>query len=247
MNERVSEVVSHIASLSHVASADLSNWPAHTRPGMEIRKNRAQNEVVLLKKEYSAYLGGALCLLFVGGEPEHVQTFAELAEDEGDTITVDAGKLYRDVAEKIMPTLGPSRLIESTQGVILGTQIQKIADELKVDDYRRPNLDVIVSTRVTDVSECAEKVKKAVRASVKDSLNALYLKTQIVSEALKSGKTTDLVPVVVINASTDEEEGLGAIANGRTFHVDVTEATANKDTVFKAFKQMKKVVSTLKK
>lgn len=233
------QLMPRIEAAINLSTADLQGWPSPTRPGIEIAKRQATDDLVKLKKEYSSTFKATAKAMFLTGTLENQKEFAEIAEVEGDTITVDGTALYKRIATKIMPTIGGDKQFGVTQSYIFLLEIQDIMRELGIEEWVAP-----VNTKPSTVSNEEDMHLLTVHLIQQFGgirILAGYLEKLAIDKAIDKRYNKSVVPVVITGLTSEEQLALNGLFTGHNVIVELPDGKqVDNDTVIKAFNQLKK-------
>jgi len=238
--QTLEQIETRLSAALKLSNADLSGWDPRTRPSIEIAKRQAGDDVAGLKLQYEvAFTRGAVAIFLAGSEADQKE-FAELAETEGGTVTVDGKAMYRRISAKVLPTIGGDKQFGTTQSFIFIMEMQDIMRELNISDWVAP-----ASTQPATINNEADMLQLASQLVGKIG-GAATLKTFIVKQATEQAiqlrYTKGVNAVVITGLGEPEREALkGLVFTGDNIVVELPEGKqVNTDTVIKAFIQLKK-------
>jgi hypothetical protein len=212
-----------------------------SRPGHEILKRQAGERIALTKRRFSEEIKGHAFAVFLIGDADKQVKFADIAEDEGDTLTIDSQALYTRITTDLYPTMGNSKEFTSHQISFIMQTLAKVCTELNVVGY--PPLKNLVTTYATTFEGAAGLVKDLIRRSMGDELNKLYIEHLTTQKAIAERYTNSVVPVVLLNATQDEIPFIApTLFNGTYLTISVDEQGSDKNAVIKTFNTIKKVL-----
>lgn len=212
---------------------------SRTRSGIETAVREAKIEAKKLSKEYETAVLGSGVAIFLFGSPEKTKAFGDLVAEMGEAVVVDASAMYKRIATSVALTLGPSREFSSTQALAVSTRVQDVANELDLRLNKRLfTTDTPVLPTFEDV---VDHVRKIIRAQLGDTLAAEYLKRNLALEAEKIRYMLSVAPVIILNATEDEFNGLGHMFGKGTAAVNVNgDEEINKEYITQTFQTVQK-------
>lgn len=208
-SKEVTVLLQQIQEHEDLINTDLSIWDPATRPGKTGAQQEAKLNLPNLKNQYLLYLQDSVLAMILEGDAASQTGFAEIAAQEGNTITLDAEALYRKLSEGLEESLGYSREFGVTQLSQVVDSIRDICLDLGIRETDRPrHMEQVVVLTQKDI---VAHVRKIVRESDNDFLNIKYLANELLTQALAKRYTQSVVPVVIINATEDEANSLKQI------------------------------------
>lgn len=238
------EITSKIRELKPIATMDIDGVPYQQRFGVESQRRTAQRELAALFRELETEVKASLIGLFLVGELEDCKKFASIAEDEGGAFTISARELYRKLAKETFKS-SPNRLELGINEVgNLGAAIQSTAAQCGAVGLPMINLGKVKGATFGNEAEIAAFLyENAVYPHLGDELNVIYLQKRLMEEVLKVDYEQSTVPVVVLESVEQERTGLmaGDVLFPRGNLVVDVGSNPDRDTVIRAFKQLKEV------
>lgn len=244
MNQKdIKTLLNTIVTTEQIVNEDLSGWDSRTATGKHMAKRMAQDSLAGLLNQYRVAVFDAAVGILLEGSAADQTSFAELAEDEASTITVDAGEMYLAMAKKVFPSIGSDRLFTTTQSALMFEAIEEVATVVSAPMTLTNPIGTPPATVVRSEQECAALIRTVIRKDIKDALNKLFLENKVVEKALAVRYNSNVVPVVITNAAPEEVDGLvGVLFTGRNFPVKLT-GNVSKDSVLKTLLQIKKKIN----
>jgi hypothetical protein len=204
--KEVTALLTQIQEHKDLINQDLSLWDPATRPGKTGAQQEAKLNLPALENQYLYYLQEAALVMILRGDDVSQKGFAEIAAQEGNTITLDAGALYRKLSEGVEESLGYSREFGVTQISQVVDSIRDICLEIGIRETDRPrHMEQVVVLRQADIEA---HVRKIVRASDNGFLNNMFMSRELLTQALAKRYTQAVVPVVIVGAEEEEIEAL---------------------------------------
>ena len=220
-----------------------SDFPASTRSGLVLAQGEAKDTLVLLEREYAAYLNSAaVACVILAQTPALEKAFVEKAlECTRPLVVIDASALYQRLATVGTQGLGDTRQFGSGQVGLIIEELAAIGKELYFTSLAAPNwqYDEVVPT----FQDFVAVIRKAIRTSKDgDILNRAFLRMEAFKSALDLGYTKAMVPIMVIGGTLGEREFLANNLFSASVTVTVnSEADVTEEKVSKALKTMRNV------
>lgn len=226
------------------ASKSLEDIPQANRPAWASAIASAKLRLEALLTEYKDALVKTGILIFLEGDRERAGELATLVTKENEGLVVDATALYERVANAIEPSLSDcTSTRQSYWGVhqvyIMNNLLQQVMSEVGLQEMDMPDRTTfpIVKTH----QDLVNHIRQAVRSSVGDGLNRLYLIRQMLDQTKKIRYIGIMTPVMVLNASEEEQAGLSlGFGHGATTISMKADDTVDKPYMVKAFKEISK-------
>ena len=209
MTEPLGTLLAKLVEAKKDSEIDLDLFPMRTRAAHALRKREGEDSIVALKGKYTKRLFSNSIAFFPMGTKEQETKFAEIAETVGKTTTVDAHELYKTIAQTVSINMAGSEFFGPDQMAALITAIRPIAVDMGVMSMKSPEFEETVALKNAD--QVAEYVRKLVTKAVGDELNRLYLEQKLVAMSIKSGFDGNTFPVVLVNATPSEVQGLSGL------------------------------------
>lgn len=250
MKRPLSSILADLDEARASAGVDLNTIPMKFKAARAIEKADAEARLPTLEAEYKQRLYDRVATIFVVGDPNDQVKFAELAEHEGDTLTLNVDEIYEKVAVDVEPSIGALRQFGGTQLNLMIRGLEDVARKAGVGFIPVPRL-LDVGT-VKTPAETVAFIKDLIGTQVPAELRARYIEARIVEEALADKVGQKIVPVVIFGAGLEEAfdlqpqifsakvDGEQIDGTGIVFEVG---ATVDKDTVIKAFGELREAVA----
>ena len=101
----------------------------------------------------------------------------------------------------------------------------------------------LASVSYQNYGQLRAEIKRLVESVVGNELNGVYLRRSISFKALASDTVQNVVPVVVLDATPQEQEWLGSYLFAGTYvDVNVENPNVEKNVVISAFKKLKTAI-----
>lgn len=202
----IAALLEEIQTFNDLINQDLSAWDPNTYPGKSSQQGEAKKNLPALKAKYLDYLQDAALVMVLSGTQNSQTKFAEIAAEEGNTVTVDAKALYLKLSEGIEESLGYTREFGVTQLSLVINGIRDICLDLGIRETDRPrHLEQVVVLTQADI---VDHIRKIVRESDSDFLNVKYMSNTLLQQGLSKRYNQSVVPVVIMNASEEEAKAL---------------------------------------
>jgi len=146
---RLEKLVEQYEEFETFANKDISEWPAATRPGAQMRQREAKDNVTKLGTEIKGLVLGSAVSIFVTGAKADVDAWASESDLNGGTITASAQALYEDLAKDIEPSLGDRRQFGTGQLGMLISAMTRIGKELDFRNIPTPQIFDVATVKTT--------------------------------------------------------------------------------------------------
>lgn len=164
------------------------------------RKARAQEELKMLRQEYSdLLLKGALFIIAVGTKSAE---FNEMAENEGNCLRAGAEDLFEELATRVHPDLYTNKSSTSNLFDVVGRHLEDKANELGISEYPQLIMNDRLSRHVTDKADFVQLLKQALVQQVGGELVGINAIRSITDKAIAANHKAAITPVVL--TTTDE-------------------------------------------
>lgn len=237
------ELMDKIIYAKKMAALDIEEVPAKTRPGMQIAKRQAQNELAGLREVFSEYLHKSALAVFVSGK--YANDFVSLANQEDpDILHVDLDDVYRRIADVVEPSMRQDREISPTQFSLMLGEYGAIGKSIGLTSM--PALKYRQDTPRTKEA-LVTFIKNVVRESVGDELAIDTFRKNLLEKAESREYSRSVIPVLVTGAtSVEEEQAVNKTCTKGSFSFTIEEEPT-KETVDEAFDKIKQTLTTPKK
>lgn len=246
MNE-LSTILNQLEKAKNTASIDPDAPEyAKTRAGISVAIQNAKDSLPGLLKQYESALLKHGVAIFLFGSKEKTAEFARLVVDMGEAVAVDAGEMYRRLAEALERSLGASREVGTTQLSVLQTRLADIGRE--VGWIVRPNVSKQPTFGVlTDLESIMNWVRYVSELQVGESLAVEYIRRKFVTEAEKIRYMLNVAPVIFVNATPEEANKLGPMFGKGSANIDIPEdAVVDQEYVNSTFHRVSKTIKNRK-
>lgn len=245
MATEIETALSTYLATKQLAEATLDGIDRRVYAGKESQKREAQGN---LSRDRNIYSGKVLNAAFgisvcgVGSED-----FAKKAVEEGAAIVIDATAIYKQIADRVRPSIGTSGLFGTNQFGLVINELRDIMATLGFTSIDAPKWTEPANVR--DDKELLAHVAKLVNDSAGVSIVGPFIANQIVAQALRSEEVRSTVPVVVLNVEPSLNQDLLAavFAKGRSMTWTTTSPVVKSEEVIEVFNNVKKQLKTQKK
>lgn len=219
---------------------ELDTVPWNVRPAHEVAKNEAKERYQKLLAEYRQYVVEAGAAIILRGPRARQEEFAALAQDTGDTCTLDAMALYDRIAAVVWNSQQDDRF-GSLQVSAANERARELAHEIGYGFAVKNGVyDEATSASVPNRDECRNQIRNAIRITNGDMFNANFLIYNATQMALENEEDKPVIPFIVVGAEDGEELTFPSILfNKRVIVVDVPEGVVTENDVVKSFNQLK--------
>lgn len=229
------ELTDEIIETEKWTKIDLEAVDRRVLPGVTCTVNDAKERIGAMKKEYFGRIAELTIGIFVLGEK--AADFAKVAEEEGNTLTVNAAAMYERFATMIEPVIADSREFGITAFSRLTQGLTDVGHEL---DLKAMDMPKFKDGKVKTHAALVTHIRNIVRAALGDDLNRLYVSDFIQKQAYEKKFKGSAYPIVFIGlADADEAKGLeGSVAKfGTRIFTSTNQVT--KEEVLEVFKAVK--------
>lgn len=232
-------ILTKLERIKEDLAIDLDASTPQNRVGQELRKRRAEEEFVRTQMELANLLKVSVALIVLRGPEAAQQKFAELAKELGGTLTVDARKVYQDLASGVIAAAGNSGVIDVDGLVAMQRRTNAYKDQVKLKNLMVPNFGTLLHRKWKSEGEFVEAVRAEIRACNGDSVNDVAMRRSITDQAIANKQEGPVIPTVVLNAIDAEIPWLSERFFGtRALVVEVPEEV-NEEAVINTFNQLK--------
>jgi len=128
MNPRtLSDILLDYQKATKLAAKDLDSVPEIVRPAHAVAIRGAKDSLPRLRHEYFERIMKNAYGFFVTGDEEKGEQFAKIAADSG-AIVIDGDAIFKDVANRIQPTIGGRREFSVTQESHLNEALRELVE-----------------------------------------------------------------------------------------------------------------------
>lgn len=231
------------------ANITLEAVPSNILPGMTIRKTQATAALEELTKTYRTIVAkAAIGVLVVGSEAKGLE-FGQLGEEEGGGVTVNSRDLYTRIAKRVDETFGNAKSSPREFGYIqfnaLVAELADVGRELGLESIPRPAVPAALILR--DYDTVYKAMRKIVRGSCGDELNAMYMENRALNNALAQRYNAPVLPVYIAGVEEDEAQNLyKSLLAKNNVVINVIEETVDRNLVVGTLNTIKQALSNKK-
>jgi hypothetical protein len=216
-----------------IADTDLDSISHRNLPGFQVAVRQAKDFLAQLKDEYRDVILPRLVGVFINGDNGKINELSKLVFEEGGVV-IDSQKLYVNIADRILPTIGGSRVFQAQQTALLVEYIRQIGLELDIPSMNTVKYKEVV---ILDKKDVTLHIKSLVREAVGDELIVKLLKKEIVDNCIKAGVCSKYIPVLVTGASVDEVNGIGVLFKHSSQEKVFKDEEISKEYAIRLFKK----------
>ena len=239
------KTIEAVENLKAQSEASLDNVPVYRLNGATAAQNGLKAQLAEDMKALEGMVGQSAGAIFVTGPA--AEKFAAVAYKEGPAVILHADGLYEAIAAEWFPTVRVDAQFEldSINGFVNG--LGKVLATIGVLHIMQPEYGKFLGRRINSLADAVGLTREIIRSVVGDELNAIYLQNQVTAKVLGRGWPMNIVPVVILNATSEETIALTTkLFNARNItHEATTEDIDTKD-VLSVFKSLTKKLSPLK-
>jgi len=183
-----------------LAEEDISQGPRETYQGREGRKRNAVNQLKELKEAYITELRASAIFILVAGSAR--DQFAETAKTEFKCFTADPEGFYKDLADRLPPTLYNQNTPPSNLFDIMGRHLEDKATEMQILGYPQLIMKAKYFRAVKNKEDFVQLIKEAINEQVGSEIAGIHVVRALADEAIKADHGSRLTPIVL---TTDDE------------------------------------------
>jgi hypothetical protein len=242
MSRSFKDVLDDLVVTTANAAINLDEVPLRNKAGMGICKADAIVALGTLRSEYKALLAPRVASIWLSGTPEQQKKFAEVAAQEGETLTVSTLGVYERMASDIEPTIGAERQFGGTQLGHLLRSLENVAREAGASFLATPHLLEVVT--VSDFAALTLAIRGIIVSQVGEKLNVLHLENEVLNQALTARYSEKVVPVVVLTSPAGESSDLRqGMFGGKGIDFQIPEnVEPDKEMVLAVFSTFQKAI-----
>lgn len=233
------KLLNSITYCTEVAKRNLDDYAPAVRPAQQVAIREAKDALVHLYDEYTAYFCKVGVAIFIFGDRDEQAKFAQVAEEDLHLLTVQADALYNRLSDDIWPSVGGGGEYTAVQHRKLLLGLREVAEELNVEHMEYPGDEFYASVQTKEA--LTEHVRNLVRAATGDLLNAAYIEREVVKAAIEAENAGNVIPVVVVGATSAETKGLATTFGKGNTTITITE-TVTKESVAAHINNAKKSI-----
>jgi hypothetical protein len=199
----LSKVLEQIEKIKPVALEDVDSGPVETMTARRGRKRNAEEQLKLLRMQYTQdLLRSAVFILVTGGNREEFVNIATANTDYG-AFKADPETFYRDLANRIAPALYEGKESVANLFDVLGRHLEDKANELGVLEYPQLRFKAEYNKTINNKEEFVQLVKTAINEQVGGELVGVQSVLSITDQAIDTGHKASVTPVLL---STGDEK-----------------------------------------
>lgn len=202
----ISDLVLQVCTHKLEADVSLLDVPNELLPGRAALKNAAFHQFEAGLAALRSVIGQYTMGIFVSGPG--AKAFSEVAEDEGPALVLDVSEMYRKVAEAWYPTVRIDKVFALDCLIPFIGATNNLLGPLGVRQIASPDFGGFFGRPVTCLEDAVAVTRDILRKTVADDLNGLYLNNALAVRAVEAEWDLAVVPVVLLNATPDEEKVL---------------------------------------
>ncbi len=208
--KKIDLALAELRDARRLADTNMEEVPVKMRPGRLMAKNQAAEALPgLIAAVRAATIPTRLVGLYAAGDPGVIaRVGAFMAERHG--IVVDAGLMYRHIAEYVEAAFGGgrNRTFNTTCFTRMVSCLREQEHLFGIKPERNPDYEEAITPTLTDV---VDHVRKLVRAAYGDSRNQLVVSNMILDAVVNGNLTDKRIPVLVVNSTEDEQGSLSSL------------------------------------
>jgi hypothetical protein len=202
----IENVIKAYVEAEAIANGEPMVGDPRSLPGRLMAQRSARDSMESLRRVYEGELTPRVFSVFLQGPAASQKAFGPLAVAAGDVIVTDGQALYRRLSERIMVSMGAARQFSADQLGLLILNLRDVCADLGISSLPAPRLETV--TTIRDDEHLLTVIRDIIRAQVDDDLQRLYLRQDIVSQALAQRRTDDTLVAIVTGLDDAEIEGL---------------------------------------
>lgn len=213
-------------------NTEVEQWDPRTRAGMEIARNQAISNLESLNEAYVSGVRNHSVAVFLTGDGALQTEFGAIAMKLG-VPAVAAKAFYSAVTSDAAASLQGGRFTPTEYAHVMHQIRAVLYDDLKVPEFMKPDL-MALFTQSVSRENLVNEVARAFVATNGHGISARYLARLAAKEALASGYSQDVVPVVIIGATSEEIEALsksGQFTGSTSIIVPLEDVKVNVEVV----------------
>lgn len=240
------ELVARINEYRGLAQTDLDTVPWQTRASVASMIIGAREELAKLESDYASRIRQNSIGILLAGDVQGVNNYVGVAVREAGAALVQADSVYRELADRIFPSLGPGNEFGPTQLSMLHVALEKHMDRLGILQMRMPRLEGFQAT--PDVESLTGYIRQLIRAAVGDDLVKTHLDKAVNERAIATHFSSKVLPVLVTGLADRQEMEAVAPLFSNTAYVNVgTAEDVTEKYVLDSLTGIRKAVSSKKK
>jgi len=189
------ETVNNIKSLREDADLPVENWDPRTKAGIAMRQRAAAESLPVALEGYKKLLAARMLSILVAGPG--AGKFSEIASAEFDCISVPADALYRDLADKVAPSLRTGEQFSIEQVLITNVLLEDVGKKLGIAQMPAPQMTGDLVVEVRDRETLISLIQTAIERAVGGDLNRMYVIDAATTKAANGLYDLPVLPVVL--------------------------------------------------
>jgi hypothetical protein len=199
------------------ANVNIEEVPVKVRPGHLVAKRTAEDELPgLFTAVKAAVIPSRLAGVFASGDPVAVEAMADLLRKNGDVV-LDAGAFYNDLGAFAEAAMGNSRSREFNT-VCFSRMMSSIRDSAQSFGIRLDGNPEYEEAICRDTAAVVAHVRQLVRGKYDDVFAVTTLSNAIVDAVVNGNLTDKRIPVLVLNASEEEQPAISQLFSRARAH-----------------------------
>lgn len=229
------------------SQVDLDSLPHFVRSGREGQKRQALRDLKLRHEAVSTAAGNIAFGLVLVGSREQSQEFVRIASEEAEVLSVDVGKMYQRIVDRVAGTMGSYKTFGTSQFGVMILELGAVMKDLGLGSMNSPQwkepVDVGTDQGLYDY------VRTLVESTCGLELVGSYVRHGIGQDAIEkqpSAKTT--LPVIVTGLTPELSGELAAkfFKPGRNLLVQLP-GEITREFVLETFNRVKQSLKSTKK
>ena len=210
VDKQLESLKSIMVENARTAATNLENWDPRTLMGMKSRVRGAQDAAEALTVAYETALAQRAVLVVLQGSSERTDRVVAAVAAE-DVLAVRADGLYRELAKGVDSSIDARRTFGPGQAARLVEELTEYARSNGIRELPLPKMDINDFNAPTATFEdVVAVIRKAVRATAGDDLNAVVLKRKAITAAVQQGVVEPILPIVLHGVTMEESKTLPA-------------------------------------
>ncbi len=233
--KKVDQLLTDLREARAAADTVMEEVPTKLRPGRQMAKNQALEALPgLIKAVESGTVPTRLVGVFASGDPAVIAKVIEFLSANGG-IVLDAGTMYRQLGEYVEPAFGGAAQ-RSFNTVCFTRMISALREQAQLFGYRMDRNPEYEETVTTTLEEVSEHCRRLVRDAYGDAPNLAVLTRAIIDAVVKGNLSNKRIPVLIVNASEDEQDTLSQLFTRATAFEFSPEFEVTEESVVSTFK-----------
>lgn len=195
----LNQILEEMKKLQPFVDEDTDSGPSETMGARRGRQRNAVEQIKGLRKDYmSDLLRSAVFIVTVGSERD---AFESLATTEGSCLQSDAESFFKDLASRVHPSLYVGRGdTVSNLFDVAGRHLEDKARELGVLEYSQMIFKAQYRRQIDTADQLTALLKQIIMEQVGGELVGVNAISQLTDDAIASGHTATVTPVVLSSA-----------------------------------------------